>query len=297
MATTRRRVPADRRSGPADRPEIHDGGDGRLQPRVPVSQGDVRKGRARQDPVSRGSHQQDMDGWPDYWPGLSPMHYATHCVSPCLALIDEPRRSTSRASARAAIREELIGKYGSRFAVETATSRSRTPTWLRTIWRSLFDTARQYRESFDVYGSKKSFEWHAGRGRGARDPHGQAAGAGDSAARSRCPITPICCPSRSAGSRRGDPGRRASFVHSGGGHGGSHPHLVHEFLGARGRSRSLAQRGAIGQLDLRRHLCASVGIVWRPDRRPARVHLGVVPGRAAETAHFPARKLSKELPV
>ena len=25
--------------------------------------------------------------------------------------------------------------------------------------RSLFDTARQYRESFDVYGSKKSFEW------------------------------------------------------------------------------------------------------------------------------------------
>ena len=27
------------------------------------------------------------------------------------------------------------------------------------VIRSLFDTARQYRESFDVYGSKKSFEW------------------------------------------------------------------------------------------------------------------------------------------
>jgi hypothetical protein len=27
------------------------------------------------------------------------------------------------------------------------------------IIRSLFDTARQYRESIDVYGSKKSFEW------------------------------------------------------------------------------------------------------------------------------------------
>ena len=25
----------------------------------------------------RGSHQQDMDGWPGYWPGLSPMWYAT----------------------------------------------------------------------------------------------------------------------------------------------------------------------------------------------------------------------------
>ena len=34
----------------------------------------------------QASHQQDMDGWPDYWPGLPPMHYATHCVGPCLAL-------------------------------------------------------------------------------------------------------------------------------------------------------------------------------------------------------------------
>ena len=29
------------------------------------------------------------------------------------------------------------------------------------VIRSLFDTARQYRESFDVYGSKQSFEWQA----------------------------------------------------------------------------------------------------------------------------------------
>ena len=35
----------------------------------------------------RGSHQQDMDGWPDYWAGLPPMQYATHCVSPCLAIL------------------------------------------------------------------------------------------------------------------------------------------------------------------------------------------------------------------
>ena len=37
----------------------------------------------------RGSHQQDMDGWPDYWPGLPPMWYATHCVSPCLAILSK----------------------------------------------------------------------------------------------------------------------------------------------------------------------------------------------------------------
>jgi predicted dehydrogenase len=36
----------------------------------------------------QGSHHQDMDGWPDGWPGLPPMYYATHCVSPCLAIAD-----------------------------------------------------------------------------------------------------------------------------------------------------------------------------------------------------------------
>src|SRR6184192_2401130 len=41
----------------------------------------------------RGSHQQDMDGWPGYWPGLPPMHYATHCVSPCLALLGKHAES------------------------------------------------------------------------------------------------------------------------------------------------------------------------------------------------------------
>src|SRR5947207_14175808 len=37
----------------------------------------------------RGSHQQDMDGWPGYWPGLPPMWYAIHCVSPCLAITSD----------------------------------------------------------------------------------------------------------------------------------------------------------------------------------------------------------------
>src|SRR3954465_13820385 len=42
----------------------------------------------------RGSHQQDMDGWPNYWPGLPPMWYATHCVSPCLAILSDPVGAT-----------------------------------------------------------------------------------------------------------------------------------------------------------------------------------------------------------
>ena len=67
----------------------------------------------------QASHQQDMDGWPNYWPGLPPMHYATHCVGPCLAL---ERKDAAEVSCFGSgrIREELVGKYGSPFAIETA---------------------------------------------------------------------------------------------------------------------------------------------------------------------------------
>ena len=106
----------------------------------------------------RGSHQQDMDGWPDYWPGLPPMWYATHCVSPCLAILSKLAESVvCHGSGR--IREELISRYGSPFAIETATFKIKDCDVVAEVTRSLFDTARQYRESFDVSGSKKSFEW------------------------------------------------------------------------------------------------------------------------------------------
>ena len=63
----------------------------------------------------RASHQQEMAGWPGYWEGLPPMHYATHCVGPVLALpkaeaeyvscfgsgrIDEPLDQEIRLSVR-----------------------------------------------------------------------------------------------------------------------------------------------------------------------------------------------------
>ena len=48
----------------------------------------------------RGSHQQNMSmpGWPDYWYGFPPMLYATHALSPLLAL---PDRNVSRSPATA----------------------------------------------------------------------------------------------------------------------------------------------------------------------------------------------------
>src|SRR3989442_4869973 len=67
----------------------------------------------------QASHQQDMDGWPDYWPGLPPMWYATHCVGPMLALTKATAEYVS-CFGSGTIRRELIRKYRSPFAVQTA---------------------------------------------------------------------------------------------------------------------------------------------------------------------------------
>src|SRR5215813_7158568 len=90
----------------------------------------------------RGSHQQDMEGWPGYWEGFPPMHYATHCVSPCLALLGKhAEHVVCHGSGR--IDESLIPKYGSPFAVETATFKLRDSDLSGEVTRSLFNTARQ----------------------------------------------------------------------------------------------------------------------------------------------------------
>src|SRR2546422_8058866 len=106
----------------------------------------------------QASHQQDMDGWPNYWPGLPPMWYATHCVGPMLALTKATAEYVS-CFGSGTIRPELVKHYGSPYAVETAHIKFKNSDLSARIYRSLFDVARQYRESIDVYGSKKSFEW------------------------------------------------------------------------------------------------------------------------------------------
>jgi predicted dehydrogenase len=178
----------------------------------------------------RGSHQQDMDGWPNYWPGLPPMHYATHCVSPCLAMLGKLAASVvCHGSGR--IREELIPKYNSPFAVETATFKIHDSDVVAEVTRSLFDTARQYRESFDATGSDKSFEWQQVEGeepvihtRGKPEPEiPQRVKVPDFAHRLPEPIRKFTMP---AAIQDAD---HLSFL-QGGGHGGSHPHLTHHFL-------------------------------------------------------------------
>ncbi|OHB76588.1 MAG: oxidoreductase [Planctomycetes bacterium RBG_16_64_10] len=182
----------------------------------------------------QASHQQDMDGWPNYWPGLPPMYYATHCVSPCLALARAQAEYVS-CFGSGTIRSELIPKYNSPFAVETAHIKLKDSDLAVRVYRSLFDTARQYRESFDVYGSKQTFEWPLIDG---EDPvlHAAKKPEPEIPARVQVPDYAHRLPAAirkftRAGVYDADAQQHLSFV-QGGGHGGSHPHLAHEFVTA-----------------------------------------------------------------
>jgi predicted dehydrogenase len=179
----------------------------------------------------RGSHQQDMAGWPGYWEGLPPMHYATHCVSPCLAILGAKHAEAVSCYGSGRIDEALIPKYGSPFAIETATFSIRDSDVCAEVTRSLFNTARQYRESFDVYGSKKSFEWQQVEN---EEPVIHEIGKPEPEIPHRVKVTDFAHllpdPIRQFTGRVADT-EHLSFI-QGAGHGGSHPHLVHAFLSA-----------------------------------------------------------------
>ena len=178
------------------------------------------------------SHPQDMDGWPDYWQSMVPMHYATHVVSPCLALAGKPAESVS-CFGSGRVRPDIAKKSGSPFAVQSCHIRLADSDLVAHVWRALFDVARQYRESFDVYGTKRSFEWSLVEGQPhvihtAKRPEPEIAEAietPDYADRLPESIRRFTQPAEIHDADH------LSFL-QGGGHGGSHPHLVHEFVSA-----------------------------------------------------------------
>jgi len=182
----------------------------------------------------QATHQQDMDGWPNYWPGLPPMWYATHCVGPVCGLANATAEYVS-CFGSGTIRDDLIAKYNSPFAVETTHIKFRNSDLGARIYRSLSDVARQYRESIDIYGSKVSIEWPLVE----HDPlimH-----------RAKLPESKIPKQVRAPDYAKRLPKAIQRFTTKGvydlatkthlsftqgAGHGGSHPHLVHEFLTA-----------------------------------------------------------------
>ncbi len=183
----------------------------------------------------RGAHYQDMECWPPYWAGLPPMWYATHAVGPLLALA-ETRAVRVHCFGSGGMREELHRQYGNPYPIETAIYRLAVPGLCAEVTRSLFHCARPYMESFTVYGENACYEWQM------EDENPMLF--------RMTPVTPgqvrtqqverpeppdradLLPPSIGRFTRRfvyGKDERHLSFE-QGGGHHGSHPHLVHEFV-------------------------------------------------------------------
>ncbi|HTO29488.1 MAG TPA: Gfo/Idh/MocA family oxidoreductase, partial [Devosia sp.] len=176
----------------------------------------------------QASHLQDMEGWPDYWKDMVPMHYATHVVSPLMAMVDGMAEYVS-CFGSGTVNSEVSRRTGSSFAVETCHIKIKNSDVAAHVWRFLWDTARQYRESIDVYGSKMSFEWELITGEQpvlhtAKRPEAEIA------SRVEVPDFAHLLPPEIQNFTRAIIDQdHLSFV-QGGGHGGSHPHMVHEFV-------------------------------------------------------------------
>ncbi len=188
----------------------------------------------------RGAHYQDMEYWPPYWRGLPPMHYATHAVSPVLALADTQARAV-HCFGSGVMRPELHEQYNNPFPIETAIFElEHEPALAAEVTRSLFHTARDYTESFNVYGERATFEWEQIEDEAPvvfRMTPAEAAswGRGNeiTVERVNAPDRQDLLPKEIARfTQRGvydETHAHLSFL-QGGGHGGSHPHLVHEFV-------------------------------------------------------------------
>jgi predicted dehydrogenase len=186
-----------------------------------------RKGALGKLQFLRSSHHQDMTGWPSYWDGMPPMHNATHAISPTLAMARNEAEYV-QCLGSGTIFKRMIGQYGSPFAVESTHIKFKDSDVGAEVTRHLWAVARQYRESFDAYGSVRTFEWTQLEG----EPHVMYLG--EKPTRVRVPDYAHLLPEEIRGFTGGgvyDAGDAAhrSFL-QGSGHGGSHPHLAHRLL-------------------------------------------------------------------
>lgn len=186
----------------------------------------------------RGSHYQDMAGWPPYWLGLPPMWYGTHAVAPMVGLAGARIRRVC-CFGSGTMDPALVRPYGNPFPVETALFEF-DGGLKGEATRALFECARVYQEGMFVYGSKACFEWGFADG---DDPY----------ITELIPPAPGVRGGRSVVRRESMPNFFQTLPEAlrpftvggnydplnpqdslkkgaGGGHHGSHPHLVHEFV-------------------------------------------------------------------
>jgi len=170
----------------------------------------------------RGTYFQDLEGaYPLSWRSVPPMHYATHAIAPLLALA-QARAARVCCFGSGRLRPDIQQPGANTFPLQTAIFQLAGTEIAAEVTRSWFQTARPYTEAFSVYGETAGFEWQQ--------------------LEQESPLVFTLEPVQ-----EGHKGRHvtASRVHvpdrtdllppalapfTQGGHGGSHPHLVHEFV-------------------------------------------------------------------
>ena len=195
------------------------------------------------------AHYQDMEGWPSYWEGYPPLMHPTHAIGPCLMLLGQyPSAVYARGSGK--VRDSLKEKYGCPYAFEAAMVSLEDSDVTIEVERFLYGVARSYSECFRVYGENKSFEWqqladeppvlYTRTGELQQDmidldsdPERFTRGSEIIEQRIQVPDYGYRLPEEIAGYTTetiyNDENMHLSFK-QGGGHGGSHPHMVHEFV-------------------------------------------------------------------
>ena len=183
----------------------------------------------------RGAHYQDMEHWPPYWAGLPPMWYATHAISPLLAL-SGARATAVHCFGSGVMRDDLRKQYGNPYPVETAIFQTDIPDLAAEVTRSLFHCARPYMESFVVYGEDACYEWQMEDEPPmlfsmSRVVPGEVRSVTieQPAPPDRADLLPSAIGKYTQRFVYNNETSHLSFE-QGGGHHGSHPHLVHEFV-------------------------------------------------------------------
>lgn len=199
----------------------------------------LEKGEMGRIQLVKGAHYQDMEKWPDYWMGLPPMYYGTHAIAPMVMFTGSPIVKT-HCFGSGYMREELVKKYDNPFPVECAIFAFENGIKGEAT-RSLFHTARNYIESFQFYGEKGSFEWqqidHAENPavfRLLEETNMERRGRDFSVERVEMKNYDYLLPEpirkyTVKNKYYDETNPQLTFV-EGGGHGGSHPHMVHEFI-------------------------------------------------------------------
>jgi len=198
----------------------------------------------------RGVYHQDLEGaYPRYWRAQPPMHYATHVVGPILCLAKTRATSVSCLGA-GVLRPDIQQPGGNTFPLQTAIFRLADGNMAAEVTRSWFQTARGYTEAFSAYGDRAGFEWQQIEW---EDPvvfrlgpvQPERRGRDAVPERVKVPFRPYLFPSELAD-------------YTEGWHGGSHPHLVHEFISSIVQNRPPAIDAAVAATWTAPGICANL---------------------------------------